>query len=229
MLKKLGFTAVLGMALLSPMATKPADAQITAQSGGYLLRIKYVKGQTMKYVANMTMAQMGQPMRMNISSKVLDFQKGIATVEAKVTMSGGPSKTAPKPTTSTVKVDTRGRVVGGDSGSIAATGGPTLPEGPVKVGQSWNGTVKSMGGGNVKATYTLAGVKSVAGKQAAEITVKMNGDMGGSKMSGAGRMMLMMADGSLLNSSINMNFTVPSQSSSSKPQVMKMSMTMQRQ
>ena len=91
----------------------------------------------------------------------------------------------------------------------------TLPEKPLKVGQSFtvNKTMTQMNQNiQMKATSTFMGIKSVSGKQLAEMAIKIAGT-GTATMNGVGTSYYNLADGSLnnMNMTTNMTMMVPGQ------------------
>jgi len=185
-----------------------AHAQVSKQGNKYLFRIKYVKGQTITYGMAMSMNMGGKstPMNMNVSQKVVSVDSsGTATVS--VSGVGGQPMT--------MKMDNRGRMVGGPQGMAAGSNSIQLPEKAVAVGESWAGSAAGGQQGmgvNMTATYTLKGFKTVHGKQCAEVAITMKmtggGTSGGKKTSinggGGGSCFISMADGIAESVSISM-------------------------
>jgi hypothetical protein len=219
MMKKAFALVALGAILYSPVATPSTSAQITPKNGGYLLRMKFVKGSVQKYTMTSTMPMMKSPMTASMTNTVKAVSNGIATVQTEVKSSQGNNKTE-------VQIDSMGKMVKGNSMGVNPT---TLPKDPVKVGQSWKGSMPlPQGGGRIDAVYKLAGVKTVGGRQVAEVTMTLDGAMGPSKMKGAGRMTLAMGDCSLVNSVMNINFTMPSQKKGEKATQLAMTVNIKR-
>ncbi|MBL8048878.1 MAG: hypothetical protein JNJ45_09375 [Chthonomonas sp.] len=217
-LKALSLLGVAGLVLAGAETTQ---AQITKQGDAYLFRIKFTPGQTIKYLMNMNMTGTPQPMNMNmtVSQKVKSVKGTTATIEA--TTSGIPGQ---KPMTQTMTIDNRGRATG-----AGAAGGSQVayPEGPVKVGQTWKGQLPGMGQGmGGDATYKLVAIKTVNGKQVAQVSLSMNLSQGTAmKMSGTGTMYIFMSDGSLSTMSMNTNMSMKQDKQTMN---MKMNMTMKR-
>lgn len=192
------------------------SAQVTKQGNAYLLRMKYTKGMKMVYSMNNTAnlpAGMGPggPMVMTapMSMTVKDFAGGIATIAYSVgpmTMNG---KSNGKPTTGTIKQDTRGKVISGDKKAVGVSS-MTFPEKAIKVGESWTAETTSPGmGGEMKmlTTFTLSGMKAINGKQVAVLAVKMVSAKGasaqpGMNVTGKGTMTMLMSDCSLFSADI---------------------------
>lgn len=191
-----------------------ADAQVTKQGNGYLLRMKFTPGQTSKFNIAMDTSAAGQSMKMAMpmTQKVVSVKNGVADLTMNVgpmSMNGKPMNTQVQ--TINVSMDSTGKVVKG--APMGQTGTQvSLPEKPVKVGESWTVNTKTQAGmgGNmdVKATYTLAGFQTVAGKQMAKLNVKMSAG-GQMTMKGDGTMLLLMTDGSLHTANLKMNMTMP--------------------
>lgn len=204
-----------------PMSGNSANAQVTKQGAGFLLRMKFVPGQVMKYNVNMsmTMGKGAKPMNqtMPITMKVLSVQKGIATIETMVDPRAI-SKDA-QVQKATIKMDNRGNVVEGAASSQLANA--TYPQGPIRVGQSWKQPI-STGGMKMNSTYTFKGVKNVGGRSVADLGISFSSQGGGAQsMSGTGNMLISTADGSLVNSTIKMSMGSGAQAGS-------MNMTMKR-
>ncbi len=216
--KSILIAGLFSTAFLAPMAPQPAEAQITKQGTGYLMRMKFVKGQVMKYTILTTSPMSKEPQKMTTSMTVKDVKNGIATVESVVNMPQSGASRNNKPMTQTMKIDNRGKVVGGATGIPGAAATATLPAGPVSVGQSWTGD-QNIQGMDMKTSYTLLSVKSVGGRTVAEIAQKITGTMKsmGGKMAGQGRINLDARDGSMLSGTVNINITMPAQDPKSKP------------
>jgi hypothetical protein len=193
-----------------------AHAQVTPQSGGYLIRQKYTKGSTLKYGMTVNTkgagAQPGANMSMNIpiALKVLGVSGDVADIEVTagpMTMNGRPMNSSAASTQKQrMKINSRGEAVGGAAQNASLTG--SLPKGPVKVGQTWRATVPiagqmGMAGGQPTATYRFVGLKNRNGRQVAEIAVSMAG-----AMKGNGTMILAASDGQIITSNFTMSMTM---------------------
>lgn len=192
-----------------------SEAQVSPSGGGYLMRMKFVKGASASYTMATTMTMPGakqpQTMTMPLSMRVVDVKNGIGTVAYKV----GPMPGQQKATEATVKMDSRGNTVGEKNPIISGVSGMELPQKPVKVGETWkvNGTVPSMiGQMNTQSTYKFRGLKNVSGKQVALIDVTVSGSSGKIRFSGGGQMQLMASDGSLF--AVNMTQKVATEQGS---------------
>jgi hypothetical protein len=180
-----------------------APAQITQQKDGYLIFVKYKKGQTI--TQDMSMNAVGNTKLKSTSrfmTKCLDVDKnGNSTIEVTVAGNGKAKATKKK-----LKVDNHGKPIGnsidGYSGSFA------WPDKPVRVGDSWIGniTMASAGqgaGGSIKSTYKFAGIKTVKGVRVASIAAVLN--VGGSfEISGTGMIYVRFSDGQLENADFNL-------------------------
>lgn len=194
-----------------------ANAQITKQGGGYLLRAKYVSGKKIDYVMDAKGAASGTAftMRMPLKTKVTGVTKGIATITYVVgpiamTFNGKPMNNpamGSKAETVTIKMDSRGNVVGGDK-AMSNVGSIGLPEKPIPVGGSWSATTDTPAGPagtmKVNATYKLVGFETVGGIKSAKIAITLKGS-GQANVKGSGTVWLAMADGSLVKNSTTMN------------------------
>jgi len=208
-------TVCVGVALLATSLSfvpTPSDAQVTNQGGKYLFRVNWVKGKVYKWTVATSVTPPGaaKPMAFNTtySATVKDVQKGVASVSF---LTGAmPGQAAPKPTL--IKLDNRGKVVGGGAAGVENVQAQ-MPAGPIAVGGKWSSSQK-MGAGpaagmTVTTNYTFKGVKTVKGKQVAEIatTTKMSGS---AQMSGtgSGTMQVDMADGQLRSFVMSQNLTM---------------------
>lgn len=213
---------VAGALLFSPMFVPQADAQVSAQSGKYLFRLGYKKGQVIKYsiTSKMTVPGASTPMTtvMPMTMKVVDVQKDVFTIQSTVDM----SKVQPgaKPETKTMKMDRLGNVLDGPGGTNMVSGA-NLPKNAVAVGGSWTSTANASGFA-AKSTYKLVGIKQVGSRKVANLTISLVGS-GSMKMSGTGTMLLDMSDASLVSMAMNMN--VPNPSGKGAPMTMNMTMT----
>lgn len=222
-------TLGLGLGILAGIAgaAPQASAQVTRQGNGYIFRYAFTKGMTISYNIDIRtnapgMPQpmaMGMPVRMNVT----DVKGEVATVRMSIgpmTMNGK-AQGQGKAQTQTVQVNRRGQPVGGPAGGFAGT----FPQGPIRVGQSWNSALpmSAAGMGNMTATYKLVGIRNQGGRQVAEISVSVAG-----QMKGSGSMFVNMADGQLQRSTLSMTMTMPAQKQGAAPQSMRMSMTMTR-
>lgn len=189
--------AALGVGSVS---YRPAAAQITKTPAGYKMRIKFVKGQTLRYVMSMRTSAPGQgsprTMSMPMTMTVTGVNKGVGTIR----YTTGPIKgISAKPNVSTVQMDSMGKIISGSENTMGFTGA-SLPSGPVKIGQSWTRTTPvplPTGKMNVMATYRLNGVMSVGGTQVADLSVKMSGSSSSLSLNATGKMQLSLADGQL--------------------------------
>jgi len=209
-------TVCVAVALLATSLSfvpTPSDAQVTNQSGKYLFRVAWAKGKTYKWsvATSVTPPGAAKPMAFNTSyaATVKDVQKGIATVSFTTGAMPG-QKEAPKPTT--VKIDNRGKLQGGTGAGLEQVQAQ-MPAGPIAVGGKWS-NVQKMGTGpaagmTVTTNYTFKGVKTVKGKQVAEIATSTV--MSGSaqmKGTGTGTMTVDMADGQLRSFVMNQNLVM---------------------
>lgn len=195
-----GLVAGLAFGLLAAPAVAPA--QVTRQGDGYLLRVKFTKGQTIRYtIANSisTSAQGNstpQAMSIPLSIRVMSVAGNVATLEASVGPMGGQSQ----PQRQTMRMDTRGKVVGGPAEGIQSLTGVAMPQGPVRIGQSWKDTVQvpsPLGPISSTTTYTFRGIKSVGGRSVAELDITMTGKGSSLGLTGSGKVQILVSDGTL--------------------------------
>ena len=193
------------------------QAQVAKSGQGYLFRMKHKAGATMKYGVTSTISGMsasGQPVKISLPMnwKVLKVVNGIATIDTVVgpVVMGG--STVGQATKNQIQIDSRGKLTGQAGTGQQVT--PTFPDKPVKVGQSWSAAapidLPMQGQQKVTATYTFKGLKTVAGKQMAELAVKTTG-----QATGSGSMLILATDGSLYKSSLTLNLKM--QGSDGKP------------
>jgi hypothetical protein len=202
-----GAMAVVGASLL---LTASADAQVTKSGAGYLLRVKYSKGQTLKYrsVNTVTSAQGGgQPMKIELPMvmKIRDVTRGLA----KATITTGPPMLGKNPMgqaqTVTVELSTTNAPKSKGGPGIA---GAQFPQKPVKVGQTWTmaAPIADTTGmtGDIKAIYKFQGLKSVNGKNMAIVTYSLSGGV-----TGSGTLQLLAADGTMYSNIAKIAFSGP--------------------
>lgn len=191
-----------------------AHAQIIKKSNGYLFRMKFTKGAIVHYQADSVAGGLGAngqgiKFGLPIVWKVLDVKSGIATVEATI----GPvllgEQQVMKASVTKVQLNSQGKPVAPSTGAQQLT--PVLPAVPIKPGATWTASLPmtSPAGGmkkTINATYKFTGIKSVEGKQVAVINVSTTGESKGS-----GVIYLLVSDGSLYQSTLNMDVTVSPQ------------------
>lgn len=215
------FRLVAGLGLLG--LAFGASAQVTKTAKGYVFRQAYPVGKTLVFNMNGDLGFGGQSFKMASPTKVktvskkgdvytLEVTSGPMTMNGKAQSMNGQ---APKATTSTMKITSAGKIVDGAAkGPYNIMGGMTMPEKPLKVGDKWTGNMNmpQMGGGAVKATYNFIGLKTINGKQVAQIGVNLVAS-GMGEMKGTGTMNILVADGLPLTSLIKIggNFSAGSQ------------------
>jgi len=169
------------------------NSQIVKAKDGYLFRVKYSKGQVVKFDTFNSVVSKGNPaagmtVKVSMTLSVLSVAKGVATV--RLTMGAGTLANSTKQMTAPQSV-----TVQLDSKDSSAVGGPKFPNHPVQVGSTWTAVRPVNMGGEVKrldAVYKFAGIKTVNGKQLAVVTYSLTGAANGS-----GTMMLLSTDASL--------------------------------
>lgn len=176
-----------------------ANAQITKSGAGYLLRVKYTKGQVLKFSTLSTMSGAQGPksapvsVSLPISLSVTDVKNGLATTKLVVgPMRMGASEIQPAEST-TMTINTRNQPSSDDARSLL---GGELPQAAVKIGQTWStsAAIPDMTGASraMKATYRFNGLKTVNGKSMAMITYALSG-----ATTGSGTLLLLASDGTL--------------------------------
>lgn len=199
-MKLIPVIALLALAAVS-------QAQITKSGPGYLFRMKHTAGATLKYGVVSSISGFGangQPMQITLPMtwKVASVKNGVATIDTlvgPVTMGKSQMGQAEK---NRIQIDSLGKLTGQAGSGQQVT--PTFPQAPVKIGGSWSANapieLPMQGQQKITATYTFKGMKTVNGKQMAELSVKTSGSA-----SGTGTMLLLASDGSLFKSNINLN------------------------
>jgi hypothetical protein len=222
--------AVAAVALLGLVSY--AVPQIAKSGNGYLLRMKFTKGQTIRY--NMTTTVEGQGAQgmgnvtMPFSMNVKDVKGDVATLVYTVgPISMGGKQMDGKPQTIEMQMNSRGEPVG-QNASQAPMGGVTLPKGPISVGQTWNSSMKvnqpfPM---EVKTTYRLVGIKTVDGRQVADINMSMTSG-GQISTKGSGNMLLLLSDGSLYRANMSQTMSMGG-GQGQKPQEFRTKINIQR-
>lgn len=218
-------TKFFGLAVVACVAVMPsvASAQVKKVGNGYLLRMKYVKGQTHSRTLTTTIsglpANTPSPLIKNGTMKLIAPYKetvdSVAGNVATVTVTLGPF-TSPgmdqpvQPVTKTTgKVDNLGNRVGG--GPTGGSFGAHFPKDPVKVGGMWTSKVPMSGmasaGGQAEAKFKFGGIKKVKGRDLAILTISLvpNAQI----KSGSGTMYLLPSDGSLAGGNLNMEMINP--------------------
>lgn len=199
--------------------TASGFGQVTKQGNGYLFRIKWTEGQTIRYNIESGMASGpgGKPMSMTmgIAMTVADVKAGIATVKTKVTGMGG----TPQEVTS--KIDSMGKMSGGGSNNpMTNSSNITYPKGPVPVGGSWTENMNMaqgpMGGMKTTTTYRFKGLKNVGGRQFAEIALSVTAS-GAASMKGSGTVLINMVDGMMHTLDLNSALTMAMPGAEGKP------------
>lgn len=219
-----------GLALTGMLvATAPSDAQVSKQGNGFMLRMKFTKGVTYKYSANIALKGTGAnqpPMSMPFSTKITDVKGDVATMQFTATAPG-----QSKPEVKTAKINTRGKIVSGDK-DIQQFASTVYPDGPVTVGQSWTNDVEVPGmmgtPMKIKSTHTFKGLKTVNSRQVAEIAVKMTGGAHGLNLTGTGTMLVNASDGHLQRATIAQKMTMTQQGANAKPMSFDVDVTIMR-
>jgi hypothetical protein len=207
----LGVAGAAAVSLCGPSQT--AGAQITKQGDAYLFRMKFSKGQKMSYTITSSAKVPNNPAAIKavvpMSMTVQDVKGGIATIQlvtGPMTVNGKPL--GPQPQTTVIKLDDRGKPVGGAMpGQQVST---QLPEKPLKVGGTYTATntVNMMGQQfAVKSTNKFLGIKHVGSRNVAAIATTMTGS-GAMKSSGTGVAYLDVKDGSLVSMKMNQKVTM---------------------
>jgi hypothetical protein len=193
---------VVALAFLVPISPEVL-AQIVPKNGGYLISIKYKKGQVIKQALSMN--AVGNTKLKSTSefiTKCIDVDsKGTATLEVLVKAGG---KTPP--TKKKVKVDRHGKPIGATIDGFSSNF--VWPDKPVKIGETWRGDITLAGpgpgaGSTMQSGYKLAAIKVVDGVKVACIAASLS--LGGSfDISGDGMIYVKVSDGQLQSATFNM-------------------------
>ena len=220
--------AALSLGLLG-LSSTPSLAQISKQGDGYLFRMKFTPGAKASYT--MTMSGIGAPgaagggnMTMKLVQVVKSVANGVGTIE--FTVSGG---MVPKPMVQTMKMDGRGKVVGGGQ-NMQQIQQVELPANAMKIGSTWKGQMKSatqMGEMTTNYTYKFVGLKKIGKNDCAQIFVTNTATGASLKTSGSGNVFLRLADGSMETMNMNQKVTI-SNPQTAKPMTINPTMTMAR-
>jgi hypothetical protein len=180
------------------VTTLGAQAQVTRSGAGYLMRVKYTKGQVIRLNTSNSVAGLnstpGGKMQFKtpITLRVLEVQGTKAKVQMKMGAVTYGSTIMNPGSTAVVTLDNRNRPV--DGGANAGVGA-ALPAQTIKVGSTWQGTVPistQLGNSRITAKYKFAGLKNLGGRMVAVITYVVSG-----MATGTGRMTLLAKDGTL--------------------------------
>lgn len=186
-----------------------APAQVTRSGAGYLLRIKYTKGQVIRLTSTNTIMGMGgaggkgntqfiAPMEL----RVLAMKANYADIKMTVGEIKLGSQVVRPSTSAVVQLNNRNQPIGS---SMPANIGATLPLKPIKIGQTWTGHApisSPMGQNKIDAVYRFAGVKAVGGQSVAVISYTVKG-----LASGVGTMTLLAKDGTLFTNDIKLTMS----------------------
>ncbi len=172
------------------------SAQVKKTPSGYTIRANYRKGQVILYDIVNTSPALPEPTVVHLRWDVVEVTNGTARI--KVTVKG--VKSGPKPFE--MVVDRQNRATGGDAF------GSSYPDGSIKVGAVWKaklplnlGALASKSNQET-ATFTFKGLKTVAGKQYAEMAVKIDG-----QASGTGSQLVSVSDGVMAATDMKLSLT----------------------
>lgn len=199
-------TAPLLAALLA-CCRLPASGQIKQQAGGYLFRLRLKAGQTLFYNIHSTASSKAFTRSLLItgplSLQVTAVKNSVGTVLETVGPLRSQVQTVPAQRIQ-FKEDALGHAVQGREGGQNMV--IPYPAGPKKPGQSWEGDTLVQGLGpstHAHAVYRFAGLRKVEGQLMAELYVTFT-VRGASAATGKGAILLLMADGSIWKTSVNL-------------------------
>lgn len=201
-----------------------SSAQVVQKKGGYIIFIKYTKGQVLKQNISMIAPSTKVTTNTQIVTKCLDVDKnGIATLEVST-----PTAPGKPPSKRKVKVDRHGKPVGNAIDGFS--GNFMWPETPLKIGQTWDGNVNMGGagqsGGSMRALYKLAAIKNLNGTKVAVITTVL--DVSGQfDVAGTGTIYVRVSDGQLDSATFNVG--LKQYADTGQPTVLKLMMTIRTQ
>ena len=206
------------LAVAALTAGGQVNAQITPQGGGYLFRQKFTAGENLNYPMTIdSSASVAMPggsaykVQTALHLSVLSVKNGIANVKVTtdgVTMNG---KAMQKGQSATVKIDSRGQMTGGsDKGAGRGGVAPVFPQGPIKIGDSFEaegGMMSGMNGISAKTTFRLVGFKTYNGQKVAQLAIKSS--VSGKMSAGTtGFLLISMADGQVLSGRTDTNMNL---------------------
>jgi len=193
-----------------------SNAQIRKVKGGYLMRVKFVKGQVIHYGldSQVSTPQTSTPINATgpMTLKVLAVKGDVGTLD----ITSGPmsvnGSVVAQAKTARVEEDSRANVVGGVSHQQV---GMVFPKGPVKPGQTWDGqaSLPSSTGAmsKVNAHYRFIGLKSMNGKRAAQVSTSFE-VTSPIQAVGHGSIYFLVSDGSMLRTDLTLKSTSASNS-----------------
>lgn len=180
-------------------------AQITRSGAGYLLRVKYAKGSVIRLTSvNSASGMPGQNSSlkfvMPITLQVLEVKRARSKVRISLGAVKSQNVVLHGPQTVNVWLNNRNM---GQSAQSAAGFAAQLPQGAVRVGQSWRSVAPVATGfgpnGALAATYTFKGIKGTGGNAVALIGYTLDG-----MAKGKGSMTLYVKDGTLASNELQM-------------------------
>jgi len=185
-----------------------AMGQVTPNKGGYLLRMKFRKGiiQFDTTISQVAAPGKGMKVGMPFTQRIVKVDKGVASMAMVI----GPMKLNGKSfgeaqVTKVIEVTPQGIVHGAET--MSGQGLTILPEKPVRPGDTWTSsiTVPSVGSATAtaSATYQFVRLLTYQGKSVAELRTKIVSNRGGD-ISGGGTTLLLVSDGSLFRSNLQM-------------------------
>lgn len=209
-MKNVTLLATLFLAGISSFAT----AQVTKAGNGYLLRVKYSKGQSIQYSSTTSIAGMVaeagkstvykvvMPIKMKIDTVVKGIASSTVTV-GPATMSGSVIQQV---RTLKMQLNTLNKAA---NSTTAPTFLAALPPKTVKVGAKWSAsapmeTMPGQQSGRLNAVYTFEGVKTVDKKSVAMISYTISGSA-----AGKGMILVLASDGTLYRNSAKVKLSGP--------------------
>jgi hypothetical protein len=198
------------MCITLAAACQLSGAQVTKQGTGYLMRMKFTPGQTLKYsmTSGAKLIKDSMTVVIPIVMSVKSVQGNIATISLKsgpMVVNGAPQ--AHDPQVAVVKLDNRGRPAGGGQALQVAA---ELPERPIKIGEEFT-TFKSVTIGTQQLKVTsvnrLTAIKKVGDRTVAVVEERRIGS-GAMQIKGTGTTLLDFVDGSIISMKSQMAMVV---------------------
>ncbi len=197
------------LATLFALSTGLSHAQIKKTGSGYLLRVKYTKGQVIKLNStNSVSGVQGRNGKFVVDLPMVIRVTATAKNSATLDLTAGPAQMGGKPVgmapqNATLHVNNLNQAVDGE----ATNGlGASYPKDPVRLGAKWKASLPINSGSGqmtLDATYTFKGVKTVGGRQLAILTMTLAG-----AATGTGSMTLRMSDGTVNSSNMTLKMVV---------------------
>ena len=189
-------------------AAAPAPAQIVKTPNGYLLRVKYVPGQVVRFetsssIANKGTSEPSSVLKMPITLSVLNVKGGKAYLNLSMGAGVLDGNKVSDPTEVKMSLDDRNQA---DKGP-GVPGIGAFPDRPMQAGSTWHSGVPIRALGTllkVDGVFRFQGMKPTQNGPLAVISYSLSGGA-----TGTGIMMLMPKDGSIYSNETNLSVSAP--------------------